>query len=209
MIRIALPNKGTLRQPALDLLSEAGFAATNIKERVLRSSCEDERVEYVFVRVTDVAKCVQLDAAYAGITGLDILYETASSERQVMRLGFGNCKIVLAAPKESAIKSASDLRGMRVATAIPNLARDYFERKKIPVELSKYDGAMEIMPYLGLAEAVVDRVETGRTMEANSMRSIDTLFESTAMLIASNQRKDADEVVLKDVARALRKTIRK
>ena len=125
MMRIAIPNKGVLCQPALDMLAKAGFASLDKPTDTLCARCEDVRVEYLFVRAQDVARYVDSGAAYAGITGEDMLLEGNSSARKAVALGFGECEIALAVPEGSGIKSAKGLAGKRVATKLPNISRKY------------------------------------------------------------------------------------
>lgn len=202
-IRIAIPNKGVLCQPALSMLAKAGFAALDSPQDTLCARCEDERVKYLFVRAQDVPKYVDSGAAYAGITGLDMLAETGSAARQVLELGFGECEIALAVPEASKAKSVRDLDGKRIATKLPNTARAYLRQKGVNAELLELSGATEIAPAANLADAVIDHVQTGRTLRANRLRKIGTLSSSSAFLAASQKMNAGQEELLQEIVLSL------
>jgi len=202
-IRIALPNKGVLCQPALSMLAKAGFAALDSPQDTLCARCEDERVKYLFVRAQDVPKYVDSGAAYAGITGSDMLEETGSRARQVLELGFGGCEIALAVPEDSKAKEVGDLEGKRIATKLPNIARAYLRRKGVDATLLELSGATEIAPAANLADAVIDHVQTGRTLRANRLRKIGTLSSSSAFLAASRKKDAANEEMMQEIVLSL------
>ncbi|MCX6769309.1 MAG: ATP phosphoribosyltransferase [Candidatus Micrarchaeota archaeon] len=187
-IRIAIPNKGVLCQPALEMLKKAGFAALDSPQDTLCARCEDERVEYLFVRAQDVPRYVDSGAACAGITGSDMLEETGSSARRVLDLGFGRCEIALAVPEASEIKSVESLEGKRIATKLPATARKYLKMSGVKAEILELSGATEIAPAASLAEAVIDHVQTGRTLRANRLRKVATISESSAFLVMSGKK---------------------
>jgi len=203
IIRIAIPNKGVLCQPALSMLAKAGFAALDSPQDTLCARCEDERVKYLFVRAQDVPKYVDSGAAYAGITGLDMLVETGSAARQVLELGFGECEIALAVPEASRAKSVRDIEGKRIATKLPNTARAYLRQKGVNATLLELSGATEIAPAANLADAVIDHVQTGRTLRANRLRKIGTLSSSSAFLAASQKNDAAQEELLQEIVLSL------
>ncbi|MFA6907608.1 MAG: ATP phosphoribosyltransferase [Candidatus Micrarchaeia archaeon] len=202
-IRIAIPNKGVLCQPALSMLAKAGFAALDSPQDTLCARCEDERVKYLFVRAQDVPKYVDSGAAYAGITGSDMLAETGSAARQVLELGFGECEIALAVPEASKAKSVRDLAGKRIATKLPNIARAYLRQKGVDAALLELSGATEIAPAANLADAVIDHVQTGRTLRANRLRKIGTLSSSSAFLAASQKKNAAQEEIMQEIVLSL------
>jgi len=202
-IRIAIPNKGALCQPALDMLKKAGFAALDSPQDTLCARCENERMEYLFMRVQDVSKYVESGACYAGITGLDMLEEYASAARRVMDLQFGCCEIALAVPEESKAATAGDLAGKKIATKLPNTARSYLKAKGVEAEMVELSGATEIAPAAGVADAIIDHVQTGRMLKANRLKRIDTVAASTAWLVASPNKERENEEVLEELALAL------
>jgi len=203
IVRIAIPNKGVLCQPALEMLAKAGFASLDRPADTLCARCEDARVEYLFVRTQDVPKYVESGAAYAGITGSDMLVETGSRARQVLNLGFGECEIALAVPEDSKAKSVKDLAGKRIATKLPNTARAYLRQNGVNAKLLELSGATEIAPGASLADAVIDHVQTGRTLAANRLKRIGTISSSSAFLVASGKKEKPSEEVLLELKLSL------
>jgi len=203
MMRIAIPNKGVLCQPALEMLKKAGFAALDSPQEILCARCEDKRVEYLFVRAQDVPRYVQSGAAYAGITGLDMVVEDRAQVRKVLELGFGGCEIALAVPENSKIKSVGELEGKRVATKLPNTAQEFLRASRVQAQILELSGATEIAPAADLADAIIDHVQTGRTLRANRLCKIATIAKSSAFLIASEKQDIAREEILQELALSL------
>jgi ATP phosphoribosyltransferase len=143
----------------------------------------------------DVPAYVEYGAADVGITGRDVLLETGADLLEPLELGFGRCRIAVAAPR--GVSSAdSDRPIVRVATKYPNITLEYFSRKSIPVEIIPLSGSIELGPLVGLADRIVDLVETGRTLEENGLEVVDVIAWSSARLVvnrASYQTK-RDEV---------------
>ncbi len=202
-IRIAIPNKGALCQPALEMLKKAGFAALDSPQDTLTGRCENERVEYLFVRAQDVSKYVDSGACYAGITGLDMLAEYSSAARRVMDLQFGGCEIVLAVPEGIKAAKIEDLAGKRIATKLPNTANAYLKAKMVKAEVVELSGATEIAPTAGVADAIIDHMQTGRTLKANRLKRIDTISASTAWLVSSPKQDGEKEEALEELALSL------
>lgn len=202
-MRIAIPNKGVLCQPALEMLKKAGFASLDSPQEALCARCEDKRIEYLFVRAQDVPKYVESGAAYAGITGLDMVEESGARARKVLELGFGQCEIALAVPEASSVKEAGELAGKRIATKLPNTARKYLAGNGVSADIVELSGATEIAPSAGLAEAVIDHVQTGRTLKANRLRKIATIAKSSAILLASEKQEKGNEEMLYELSLSL------
>ncbi len=198
MITIAVPNKGRLHKPALRLLDRAGVGVEEEPGRRLRVGTSDPDVEVMFARAADIPRLVEEGAADMGITGHDMVLETGADVIELVDLGFGRARMVLAVPEESDVRSPEDLEGCVVATEFPNVTRRYFEEKGVDVEVVRVSGATELMPRIGVADAIVDLSSTGTTLEVNRLRVVDELFETTARLIASEEPKDevAERVVL-------------
>lgn len=183
MIRIAIPNKGRLAERARELLERAGLAFDITSERALQASLGDEFLA-LFVRARDIPEFVADGAADAGITGRDLVAESARPLEVLLDLGFGRCRVVVAARDDSDIHSAADIpRDARVATALPHVTTQFFERMGKPFTLVPVSGAAEIAPHLGVADIIVDLVSTGSTLKVNGLREIETVLESTALLV--------------------------
>jgi ATP phosphoribosyltransferase len=173
--------KGRLREPAFRLLDDAGLGPEQPGERALAFPCRNAPVEVLLVRAADVPEYVQDGVVDCGITGIDLVRERGASVEELLRLGFGGCRLDAAVPAESPAERLEDLAGMTVATVYPRLTRELLP---VEVELVDVTGSVEIAPRLGLAEAIVDLVSSGNTLRTNGLRSLGTLLESEAVLIA-------------------------
>jgi ATP phosphoribosyltransferase len=179
-LRIAVPAKGRLREPAVSLLEDAGLGPEQPGERALAFPCRNAPVEVLLVRAADVPEYVQDGVVDCGITGVDLVRERGARVRELLRLGFGSCRLEAAVPEESSVTSLGDLAGATVATVYPRLARELLP---VDVELVDVTGSVEIAPRLGLADAIVDLVSSGNTLRTNGLRSVGALLESEAVLI--------------------------
>jgi len=187
-IQIAVPNKGRLREPTLRALERAGIVLMDIDERMLYAKTMDPEIRVIFIRASDVPRFVEEGAADLGITGYDLIMENNADVEELLDLGFGQARVVVASSGKSKIDTVSDVKpGMRVATKFGNLARRYFESKNKSVGIVKISGAAEIMPYLGVADLIVDVTSTGTTLGTHGLRIIDDILETTARLIANKQ----------------------
>lgn len=215
MLRIAIPNKGRLSEAALDLFQKAGLKAEFRADRALMARLGDE-FQAIFVRAQDIPEFVADGAAEFGITGGDLVAEANRAEVvEVLDLGFGRCRLVVAARQDGAVDDPADLPdGTRVATSFPGLARRYFESLGVEIRVVPVSGAAEIAPHLGVADVIVDLSSTGSTLRVNGLREIGEILESTARMIGNRAaledpetRRAADEVsnALGSVLRAQRR----
>lgn len=210
ILRIALPNKGRLAQDTRDLFNDAGLEVRALSDRALRASLGGE-FEAIFVRAQDIPEFVADGAADAGITGLDLVVEGGRDVTSRLDLGFGRCRLAVAARDESGIVEVADLPPKtRVATAFPNITARYFASAGLAIEIVPISGAAEIAPHLGIADVIVDLVSTGSTLKTNGLREIGTVMSSTAQLVVSNSRSgwpDAKETALAELSTALESVI--
>ena len=181
-IRIALPNKGRLEQPATELLRQAGFQFERTP-RSLTVPVRDAPIELLFVRTKDVAELVADGVAELGVTGVDLTREDGSAVNTVSELGFGRCRLVAAVPDLSPITAIEEFEALRVATSHPRTVERFFADKGIAITSVPLNGSVEVAPKLGIADAVADLVSSGSTMLINGLRPITTLLESQAILI--------------------------
>ncbi len=186
MLRIAIPNKGRLSEDALDLFETAGLKAEFRAERALVARLGDA-FQAIFVRAQDIPEFVADGAAEFGITGSDLVAEANRPEvTELLDLGFGRCRLVVAVREESPARDPSALaEGTRVATSFPGLARRYFEEMGIPIQVVPVSGAAEIAPHLGVADVIVDLTSTGSTLRVNGLVEIGTILESSARLVGN------------------------
>jgi ATP phosphoribosyltransferase len=188
--------KGRMLDQSLALLAEAGieFSEDVASSRKLIFDARDGRHRVVLVKPVDVPTYVEYGAADAGIAGLDVILESRADLVQPLALNFGYCKLAVAAPAGVAL-SAADNPTVRVATKYPHITMEYFNARGIPVELIYLSGSIELAPLLGLADRIVDLVESGRTLKENGLEIVEVILESSARLVvnrASYQTKRAE-----------------
>jgi ATP phosphoribosyltransferase len=183
-LRLAVPNKGRLVEPTLELLHDAGLIFDE-HDRSLVARVQNMDLDILFVRTNDIIEFVGDGVADLGVTGVDLLVETGAELPRIRELGYGRCRLAAAVPADSPIRELAELAGLRVATAHPNTARRFFEERGIPVDVIPISGAVEVAPRLGLADAIVDLVSTGSTLVMNGLRPIGDVLASEAILVAN------------------------
>ncbi|MGV0835411.1 ATP phosphoribosyltransferase [Mycolicibacterium thermoresistibile] len=188
MLRIAMPNKGTLSEPAVEILAEAGYRRrSDTKDLTVVDPANN--VEFFFLRPKDIAIYVGSGDLDLGITGRDLTAESDAPVRERLALGFGSSTFRYAAPAGRDWK-VEDLHGKRIATAFPNLVRKDLAARGIEATVIRLDGAVEISVQLGVADAVADVVGSGRTLNLHGLVAFgESLCDSEAVLI---ERIDAD-----------------
>ena len=194
-MRIALPNKGRLHDPSVDVLERAGLHLVDGADRQLYARTVDEDVTVLYARAADIPEYVSDGAADLGITGYDQAQE-ADRENLVdlLDLEYGQCKLVLAAPEDSDVESPVDLEGGTIATEFPNVTRNYLEDTGIDAEITEVSGATELTPHVDIADGIVDITSTGTTLRMNRLKVIDDVLESSVRLFAREDVADDPKV---------------
>ncbi|MBX6388441.1 MAG: ATP phosphoribosyltransferase [Frankia sp.] len=183
MLRIAVPNKGALSAASSQLLCDAGYLARRESAELVVADVEND-IEFFFLRPRDIAVYVGSGRLDLGITGRDLLYDSNVPARELIALDFGHSTFRYAAPK-SAMTDIKDLEGLRVATSFPGLVRSDLARRGISATIVTLDGAVETAVRLGVADAVADVVETGRTLRAAGLELLgEPVLRSEAIMIA-------------------------
>ncbi|WP_324653906.1 ATP phosphoribosyltransferase [Georgenia sp. H159] len=196
MLRIAVPNKGSLSEPATQMLAEAGYRRRRDRELVLPDP--DNDVEFFFLRPRDIAVYVGHGTVDVGITGRDLLLDSGTSAVEHRALGFARSTFRFAAP-EGTVSSVQDLAGKRVATSYDVLVGDYLAERGIEASVVHLDGAVESSVQLGIADAVADVVETGSTLRAAGLEVFgEPILQSEAVLIRPASRPEDDAVAVLD-----------
>jgi len=200
-IRLAIPNKGRIAEPINDLMSKAGIHVRLSTARQLIAGTNDPNIDILFVRPIDIPEYVAKGVADIGITGIDMVAERGSSVKSILDLKFGKATLVLAVPEASPVKSAKDLKGMRIATEFPHICEKYFKEHGVDVTIVEVSGACEAAPQLGVADAIADLTSTGTTIAINKLRIVEEILVSTTNVIANeeslSQKKDKiDEILL-------------
>ena len=186
VITIAL-SKGRLAEKAIALLEKAGYDCSVAKEESRRLILEDEKtgLRFIMAKPADVPTYVEYGAADIGVVGKDTLLEENRQLYEVIDLGFGKCRLCVCGPKELAGKLDS-IPNKRVASKYPNVTRSYFEKiRKESVEIIKLNGSVELAPLIGLAEVIVDIVESGRTLEENGLGVLETISDISARVVVN------------------------
>ncbi len=194
MIKVALPNKGALFEPTIDLLSSCGYRVA--KSGSLLSSFDSENeVEFYFLRPGDIPLYVANGILDAGITGKDFAAEKGITEPPVLELNFGHSQLRAAVPNDSPVESLEEFAELRIATSLPRIVRGYFAPRELTIV--ELEGAVEISVQLGIAEAVVDVVDTGSTLKQAGLRIVgEPLFASNAAIFAHPGHSEPPEMTV-------------
>ena len=184
-LTLALP-KGRLLDPAVELLRELGVSAIDPESRKLIFKDPGRGLEILLLKPADVPAYVTYGAADLGIVGRDILLEQEPDVYEPLDLGFGFCRLVVAEPRELWERDdPSKWSWVRVATKYPRLTEEYFSSRGIQVEIVRLDGSIELAPLVGLAERIVDLVQSGETLRANGLVEVAEITRSTARVIVN------------------------
>lgn len=183
-ITIALP-KGRLAEDTVNLMAklnivESGCIDFNSRKLIFEDS--KNKIKFILIRNMDVPTYVEYGACDLGVVGKDIVEESGADVYELLDLGFGFCRMCVAAPNDFDAKYYHD---MRVATKFVNIAKNFFQSKGIFIEVIKLYGSIEIAPLLNLSDLIVDLVSTGETLKKNGLREIETIMSSTARLISN------------------------
>lgn len=192
MITIALP-KGRLQKPVLERFAAAGVRPDEepglSRKLIIPAGLE---ARFVILKDGDVPLYVERGAADLGVCGLDQVLESGADLLVPIDLGFGKCRLCLAAPRgsklasQAALTDAAELgRSLRVATKYPRLAAGWFARRGVPVDLVALSGSVELAAVAGLADAIVDLVESGRTLEENGLAVVTEILQVSARLVVN------------------------
>ncbi|MFM8283172.1 MAG: ATP phosphoribosyltransferase [Planctomycetaceae bacterium] len=182
VLRLGIPSKGRLAEITTELLGAAGLTFRRT-ERSLFARCRDIPVEIVFLRTDDIPVLVAEGAIDVGITGADLVAESGRALVHRLDLGIGGCRLALCVGEESPVADVTGLAGMRVATSFPRITQEWLATRGVGCHLVELSGSVEIMVQLGVADAVVDLVETGSTLAANRLRVMAELGRYQTVLV--------------------------
>lgn len=192
-ITIAIQSKGRLYEESKKLLSNSGISFRIIENRLL-TRASNVNVDILQVRDDDIPSLVSNKVADLGIVGKNLLDEQLAGDKslsvkEIINLGFSKCKLCFAKPKDSTTES---LNNKIIASSYPNLVNQYLKQNKIKADVIKINGSVELTPYIGIADYICDLVSSGATLEANNLEATETLMESEAVLISSNDVDDTN-----------------
>lgn len=187
-IIIAVPSKGRISDPSVNILKKAGLGLKDSSNRKLFSSTYNENIDVMFARAADIPEFVEEGICDMGITGYDLIEEAGAEVEILTDLQFGATRLVLAAPESSDIQTKDDLKdGMTIATEFPNLTRRYLEENNLDIKIVKLTGSTEIAPFIGIADAITDLTSTGTTLNMNHLKIVDTILDSSIKLVANKE----------------------
>ena len=209
-LKIAIPNKGRMSEDIFALLNQAGLNFPSKGERTLSVKTQNGKYEIIFVRTKDIPNFVHAGVCDIGFTGQDIVNECELEVDEILPLNFGKCTMVVAVKEEEPYNSVEELpNGLKVATSFPNVAKKHFAQFGKKAEIAKVEGATEIMPRMGLVDAIVDITSSGSTLKANKLKIIGEIFKSSAVIIGrpniKNELPDEIEAFVRAIKSALDK----
>ncbi len=183
MLRIAIQAKGRLNEDCMALLKDAGINVAASKRKLV-AHASDFPIEVLYLRDDDIPQAVAMGVADVGIVGLNEVAEKNQNVRELMRLGFGGCRISLAIPRDAHYDGPAWFSGKRIATSYPHILERYFSELGIKAHIHEIAGSVEIAPAVGMADGIFDIVSSGGTLVQNGLREVEQVFHSEAALIA-------------------------
>ena len=197
LLRVGIPSKGRLSELAAQLLSDAGLCFRRT-ERSLFARCREMPVEITFLRTDDIPVLTAEGAIDLGITGADLVAESGAETVHRLDLGVGTCRLALCVPDDARIDDPRQLAGRRLATSFPRITRRWLADRGVEAHFVELSGSVEVMIALGVADAIVDLVETGSTLAANRLRVLDEIGRYETVLVQHPGLRDttlADRIV--------------
>jgi ATP phosphoribosyltransferase len=182
LLRIGVPSKGRLAELAAQLLTDAGLSFRR-SDRSLFARCKDMPIEITFLRTDDIPVLVAEGAIGLGITGADLVAESGAELVHRLDLGVGSCRLALCVPDDASIDDPRQLAGRRVATSFPRITKRWLAERGVDAHFVALSGSVEVMIALGVADAIVDLVETGSTLAANRLRVLDEIGRYETVLV--------------------------
>ena len=181
-LKLAIQKKGRLSDESIKLINECDISFPTSTGKLV-TSAYDFPIEILFLRDDDIPDYVQDGVADIGIVGENVLVESAKSVDEVMKMGFGKCRLSLAVPRNMEYKSVNDLAEKSIATSYPKILQNYLDTKNVKADIHVISGSVEIAPSIGLADAICDIVSTGSTLLSNGLKEVEQIFQSEAVLV--------------------------
>lgn len=185
-LKIAIQKKGRLTEKSLRLLKDCGIGISNGTSK-LKATARNFPLEVLFLRDDDIPQYVEQQVADIGFLGENIVLEKKKKIQVIEELGFAECRLSLAIPKNEDYKSLSYFNGKRIATTYPNILSGFLKNNNITAEIEEISGSVEIAPGIKLADAICDIVSSGSTLFTNNLKEVKTILESQAVVVANNQ----------------------
>lgn len=209
-MKIAVPNKGRVHEPTMNILEKAGLQVIDkSNSRKLFAKTTDSDIMLLFARTSDIPEYVQDRAADLGITSMDFIEEQEADVEPLLDLEYGKAEIVLAAPEDSEINKISDLdNSMKIVTEFPSITRRFLEKKDLKPKIIEVDGATEMTPQVGIADAIVDLTSTGTTLRMNRLEVIEKIMDTSVHLIANKEALKEEKEKINQIKMALESVLR-
>lgn len=204
-IKIAVPSKGRISEPSINILEKAGLGLKDKESRKLISKTFNKDIDVLFARASDIPEFVQDGIADIGITGIDLINENEADVIELLDLKFGKTKLVLAAPEDANITSINDIDSeMTVATEFPTLTKKYLKENNLNLKIVKLSGSTEAAPFIGVADLITDLTSTGTTLKMNHLEIVDTLLESSIVLVANKESIETKKELIESVSTSIK-----
>jgi len=193
MLKFAIPSKGRLKDPTIDILKRAGYKF-RASGRNLYATCTNADIMFIFVRADDIPVLVHTGVVDLGITGSDLVIEREATVETILDLGYGKCRLCVAVKDDFSERDLSSFEGKNIATSFPVMTSEYFAKKGVNIQCIEMNGSVEIMVGLRLAEAIVDIVETGDSLRDNNLKVHSDIGSYETTLIANKNSLDRPEI---------------
>ena len=198
MLRIAVQAKGRLYDETMSFLTEADIKL-NASKRTLLVQSSNFPLEVLFLRDDDIPQCVASGVADVGIVGENELVEKGEDAELLKRLGFSKCRLSLAIPRDAEYSGVQWFNGKKIATSYPAILSDYLKRKQVAADIHVITGSVEVSPGIGLADAIFDIVSSGSTLVSNSLKEVEVVMRSEAVLIGHKGMDTIKQDILKEL----------
>ena len=195
-LKLAIQKSGRLSEKSLEILKECGIKVSN-GDRKLKTEAKNFPMEILFLRDDDIPQYVEQGVADIGILGENEVLERDKDVVIIEKLGFGNCRLSLAIPKDDIYTGVSFFQDKKVATSYPKILHNFFKENNINASIEEIGGSVEIATSIGLADGIFDIVSTGSTLLMNGLKEIETVLKSEAVLI-SNKNLSEDKTAILD-----------
>jgi len=194
-LKIAIQKSGRLHDESLQLLKSCGIKIDNGKDQ-LKVSVPNFPMEVLYLRNSDIPQYLEDGVVDIAIVGENLLVEKSKAVDVILKLGFSQCRVSLAAPKEAEVLDTSYFEGKKIATSYPNTVNDFLRTRNVKADIHVISGSVEIAPNIGLADGICDIVSSGSTLFKNGLKETEVILRSEAVLAASQQLSDAKQAIL-------------
>lgn len=194
-LKLALQKSGRLSEKSLKLLEECGIKISN-GTRKLKAVSSNFPIEILFLRDDDIPQYVEQGVADIGILGLNEVLEQKKEIKIIQKLGFAQCRLSLAIPKEENYNGIQYFENKKVATSYPEILLNYFKENKVNAQIEKIGGSVEIAPGIGLSDGIFDIISTGSTLLTNGLKEVETVLKSEAVLVSNSKLSPENQEIL-------------